>query len=345
MKIAIVCGGNSFEHEISIVSAISIKNILKEELIFIFLDKDREFYLIEKNNMKSNFFSSGKYKNSKKLHLDSKGFNKKSLLSNRKIVFDVLINLVHGRDGEDGKLSSLFELYNIPFIGPRPEASVVSYNKFLTKCYAKSLNIDVLDYQTMHISDKDKKCNIKLPVIIKPLRLGSSLGVSVVNKQDELDYAFDVAFEFDDDILIEPFIKQVKEYNLAGLKSNEFIFSIIEEPKKDTFLDFDKKYLDFSRTTLVNRANLSEDLELKIKNTFKIIYNNMFNGAIIRCDFFIINNKVFLNEINPIPGSMANYLFNDFNNVVKELANNLPRDKHIEINYKYINSIQKAKGK
>jgi len=94
MKIAIVCGGNSFEHEISIVSAISIKNILKEELIFIFLDKDREFYLIDAQNMKSNFFSLGDYKKSQNLTLKNGGFYKKALLGEKKIEIDTVIILV-----------------------------------------------------------------------------------------------------------------------------------------------------------------------------------------------------------------------------------------------------------
>ena len=75
------------------------------------------------------------------------------------------------------------------------------------------------------------------------------------------------------------------------------------------------------------------------------MYNNLFEGSIIRCDFFVVNDKVYLNEINSIPGSMANYLFEDFSTLFKEVANNLPRKKHIPINYEYVNKIQASKGK
>jgi D-alanine-D-alanine ligase len=183
------------------------------------------------------------------------------------------------------------------------------------------------------------------PVIVKPLCLGSSIGVSIVREESELEYALDVAYEFDDEVLVEPFIEGVKEYNLAGVKADEFIFSIVEEPQKEEFLDFDKKYLDFSRTSQVQEATLDSYLEENLKLTFQKIYGKLFEGALIRCDFFVVDGKVLLNEINPIPGSMANYLFSDFSAAVKKVTNHLPKSKKIEINYQYIHSIQKAKGK
>lgn len=184
------------------------------------------------------------------------------------------------------------------------------------------------------------------PVILKPVKLGSSIGVSIVKNQEELSYALDVAFEFDDAIIIEPFISGVREYNLAGTKVNgEFIFSIIEEPQKAEFLDFDKKYLDFSRTSKAKEVDLGDKLNLEIKESFKNLYNTLFEGSIIRCDFFVIDDKVYLNEINSIPGSMANYLFSDFQDLFTKVASNLPTKKDIPINFEYVNKIQFAKGK
>jgi D-alanine-D-alanine ligase len=345
MSIAIVCGGNSFEHEISIVSAISLKSVLKERLIYIFLDDSGEFYHIPTDKMKSNLFSSGEYKKMKKIYPKKGGFFESSIFGDKKIDFEIVINLVHGADGEDGKLSSIFELYGIKHIGPRGEASTISYNKFLTKAYAKSLGVNVLDFELLNINSKDKKSVIKFPIIVKPLRLGSSIGVSIVNRAEDLDYALDTAFEFDDDVLLEPFIDGVKEYNLAGFKAQDFVFSIVEEPQKGKFLDFDKKYLDFSRTATVNKADIKQSLQNQLEDTFKTIYNTMFNGSLIRCDFFVIDDEVFLNEINPIPGSMANYLFSDFNSSIKDLAFFAPIAKSSNVTYEYINKIQSAKGK
>jgi len=346
MKLAIIFGGSSYEHEISIVSAITLKGVIKGiNLEFIFIDSNRDFYLIEEKDMKSKFFSSKEYlKKAKKLELSKGGFFANGLFGNKKVEFDVALNLIHGRDGEDGKLASLLEFFDIKYIGPRVEASVISYNKLYTKLYANYLGVKVIDYKVVNIDDS-RDLDLEYPVIIKPLRLGSSIGVSIIKSKDELDYALDVAFEFDNQVLIEPFIEGIKEYNLAGAYANGWHLSIIEEPTKEEFLDFDKKYLDFSRDERVNRANIDEILEEKIQENFKKIYKHTFEGAIIRCDFFVIDNEVYLNEINPIPGSMANYLFDDFNNILSLVATNLPTSKNIKIDYLYINNIQKAKGK
>ncbi|RBQ30588.1 D-alanine--D-alanine ligase [Arcobacter sp. FW59] len=346
MKIAIVFGGVSFEHEISIVSSIAMKDVLKNELAYIFIDKDRDLYEIPSSKINSKLFSSGEYKKFDKVFLKKGGFYKHSGLFKKEqnIDFDIVLNLSHGGDGEDGILSSVLDFYNIPFISPRTEACVVSSNKFITKGYATSVQVNTLDYKYFTKND-----NIKVdmfPVILKPVKLGSSIGVSIVKNQDELQYALDVAFEFDDAIIIEPFVSGVKEYNLAGTKINgEFVFSIIEEPQKAEFLDFDKKYLDFSRTSKAKEVDLGEKLNNEIKESFKRLYNTLFEGSIIRCDFFVIDDKVYLNEINSIPGSMANYLFEDFNTIFNELVKNLPAKKYIPITYEYVNKIQATKGK
>ena len=343
MKYAIVFGGESFEHEISIVSTIALKDVLRADLTFIFCDANREFYLIPASKMKSKLFSSGEYQKESKLMLKNGGFYQKSLMKEKRVGCDVVINLVHGADGEDGKLASLFTFFDIPFIGPRVEASVLSFNKLYTKWYAKEYGIKVLDYEVLHKGEYNVQT--PYPFIIKPLRLGSSIGVSIVKEESELSYALDVAYEFDDAVLIEPFVEGVKEYNLAGCKAEDFIFSLVEEPQKEEFLDFDKKYLDFSRTRQVLEADIDDNLKEGLHGAFKKIYNRLFEGALIRCDFFVIDNEIYLNEINPIPGSYANYLFEDFASLMDKLAVHLPKERKIPVEYAYIHSIQKAKGK
>ncbi len=345
MNSAILFGGSSFEHEISIVSAITMKKVLKKStLTFIFVDKDRDFYLIENEMMKSNHFSSGEYLKGKKLTLKKSGFFTEGMFGSKEVTFDALLNLIHGRDGEDGKIASLMEFYGVPFISPRMEASALSYNKLYTKFLAESLGVKVVPYQHLSKND-DRILTLEYPVIIKPVRLGSSIGVTVVKAVEELDYALDVAFEFDSDVVIEPFLEGVKEYNQAGCKTDIWELSIVEEPQKEEFLDFEKKYMDFSRNSQVMAAEISEILEEKIQESFKKIYDPLFLGSIIRCDFFVVNDEVLLNEINPIPGSMANYLFEDFEGMIERLSKNLPKEKTIVIDYSYIHSIQSAKGK
>ena len=161
-----------------------------------------------------------------------------------------------------------------------------------------------------------------------------------------MDYALDVAFEFDDTVIVEPFIEGVKEYNLAGYYADgEFHYSMVEEPQKQEFLDFEKKYMDFSRSESLQKADISKEMEQKLQDAFKTVYTSLFEGALIRCDFFVIDGEVYLNEINPIPGSMANYLFEDFARDIERLANALPYRKNIKVNYEYIHSISQAKGK
>lgn len=343
MKFLIIFGGSSFEHEISIVSAITLKEkIKKHSLEFVFVDSKRDFYLIDKKNMKSKYFASGEYKNSIKLEITKGGFKyQKGLLKkNYYVKFDVALNLIHGRDGEDGKIPAMMEFFGIRAITPGIEACTVSYNKVFTKTFASLRGVEVIDYEIIN----SPKTKFDFPVIVKPARLGSSIGVSVVRNQDEFDYAFDVAREFDDLIITEPFIEGIEEYNLAGCFANGWVFSKIEKVEKKEFLDFEKKYMDFSRKE-VNLTKTDENLNIKLKENFKKIYANMFENALIRCDFFYKDGKIYLNEINPIPGSMANYLFENFDDVLEKLAKNLKKEKEIIIDYQYINKIQTAKGK
>jgi D-alanine-D-alanine ligase len=228
MKIAILFGGSSYEHEISIVSAITMKKVLKKsELVYIFVSSDRKFYLIDTQKINSKLFSSGEYRKSKELTLKNGGFQIDGMFGSKSVDFDVALNLIHGRDGEDGKIASLMEFFHLPFISPRIEASVLSYNKLYTKFLAESLGVKTVGYEYLSKND-ERKISMDYPVIIKPVRLGSSIGVSIVKEASELDYALDVAFEFDTDVIIEPFIQGVKEFNQSGSYTNEWELSIVE---------------------------------------------------------------------------------------------------------------------
>jgi D-alanine-D-alanine ligase len=345
LKLTILFGGASFEHEISIVSAITLKEKLSGfDLSFIFCDQDHIFYLIDSSKMKAVTFSKGEYKKMSQLTLAKGAFIQKGMFSSKEHS-GVFLNLIHGADGEDGNIAALFNFFSIKYIGPRVDASVFSYDKRYTKYLCEARGIKTLKYEEMS-SNAHEHINIAFPIIIKPSRLGSSIGVSIVKEENELDYALDSAFEYDNSIIIEPFLKDVKEYNLAGfMVDGKIHFSIVEEPQKNEFLDFEKKYMDFSRNEQVLKADISSELELKLKQNFEKVYKNLFEGALIRCDFFVVDDEVYLNEINPIPGSMANYLFENFKSSLELLCNSLPDAKKIKVNYEYIHSISKAKGK
>ena len=349
MGISIVFGGASYEHEISIVSTIALKKTLGTYIKhYIFLDGDHRFWLIPHEYMKSSFFAQGLYKTkAKELFLGNGGFYYPQGLFNKPKILKiaVLYSLIHGADGEDGTLSAICEFFAIPYIAPRVQACVLSFDKSLTKLFAAQRGVLTLESQILTQQDTPP-LTIPYPVIIKPARLGSSIGVSVVTQESQLRYGLDSAFEYDTRVLVEPFIENVKEYNLAGCKiGEEWVFSIVEEPSKKQFLNFEDKYLDFSRTQQVLHADISPTLEQELQENFKKIYTDAFEGALIRCDFFVIQDRVYLNEINPIPGSGAHYLFTDFLGTLQALSANLPHSKRIKPSYKYIEQIQKAKGK
>lgn len=364
MNFIVVFGGISYEHEISIVSAIALKKELNIAH-FVFIDAENNLYLIPQDSMTSKHFSTGAYKKDAQVSFTKGGFLRKGLLKNE-ILRGIVINLIHGKSGEDGQIAGLLEFYNIAYIGPRIEACAISFSKELTKNYAKSRGVKVLDYKVLrressaNLNDlgADSSANLKdshesnadsltFPCIIKPSHLGSSIGIAVAKEKDDLEYALDSAFEFDSVAIVEPFIPHIREFNLAGFKANgAFHFSIIEEVKKDEFFAFEDKYLDFQGSGAKKKAaDLSEDLVAKIQENFINIYENCFEGALIRCDFFMLNNEIYLNEINPIPGSMAYYLFGDFRGEIATLANDLPKTHKIPIKYQYISKIQAHKGK
>ena len=345
MKLTILFGGASFEHEISIVSAITLKEKLSGfDLTFIFCDQDHKFYLIDASKMKAITFSKGKHKKMPELSISHGVFTQKTMFSSVEHS-GIVLNLIHGADGEDGTVSALLDFFSIKYIGPRLNASVFSYDKRYTKWLCEARGIKSVNYQMLS-STNMKNMTLSYPVIVKPASLGSSIGVSIVRDESEIDYALDVAFEYDANVIVEPFIEGVKEYNLAGYMADGKIhFSIVEEPQKEEFLDFQKKYMDFSRSEQVLKADISDELVRRLKNAFEKVYRGMFEGALIRCDFFVVNSEVFLNEINPIPGSMANYLFEDFKGSLEALSSSLPHSKRVKVTYEYIHSISSAKGK
>jgi len=345
VKLTILFGGASFEHEISVVSAITIKEKLSTfDLSFIFCDDDHRFYLIDAAKMKATTFSKQEHKKMPELSLTLGGFSQKSLFGSKTHTGTVL-NMIHGADGEDGTISALLDFYKIAYIGPRKEACTFSYDKRYTKYLCNSINVSSVEYELFY-KNEAKTLELSFPVIVKPASLGSSIGVSIVKEESDFDYALDTAFEYDSAVLVEPFIEGVKEYNLAGyMADGKMNYSIVEEPQKEEFLDFEKKYMDFSRSEQVLKADISDELINKLKSNFEKVYRGMFEGSLIRCDFFVVNDEVLLNEINPIPGSMANYLFEDFAASIKELSSSLPNGNKIKVSYDYIHSISSAKGK
>ncbi|WP_300791222.1 hypothetical protein [Helicobacter sp. UBA3407] len=193
MSFCILFGGKSYEHEISIVSAIALKKLLPQVKHFVFLDALHNFYLIPIQNMQSKFFSSKEYIKAQKIYPKKDGFYLRTFFGEKPLNLPILINLIHGGDGEDGSVASLLDFYGIPYIGPRNPACVLSFDKELTKLLAKGRGVLSLEYRVLY-RDMPIPKNLTFPLIIKPARLGSSIGISIVESQEKLQYALESAF-------------------------------------------------------------------------------------------------------------------------------------------------------
>ncbi|MDA3049149.1 D-alanine--D-alanine ligase [Campylobacter sp. JMF_15 NE4] len=359
MKYGIIFGGQSYEHDVSILTAIAVKNALKgKNLVFIYCDANRRFFEIEEGNMVASYFArnfarshsantdaaEGGFSSQtsygskvKELTLSYGGFYTSGMFSKNRLEIDVCINTIHGGDGCDGKLASLLEFYEIPQIGPRLEASAVSHNKILTKNLAKNAGVKAINYAVLK---RTSLPSFNYPVIIKPAHLGSSIGASIVNSDLELDKIIDKVFKLDSEVIVEPFVKDVKEYSLAGCKiGGEIVFSKFGQPVKKDFLDFGRKYIDTTQPNTVTEQAVGISIADKMKDAFAKIYNSGFEGSIIRCDFFVFNNEIYLNEINPVPAALASYLFNDFGAIIDGLSTSLPQYKKIPVTYDLVTQI------
>lgn len=305
-KVTIIYGGKSYEHDISVKSYQSfIKNINKKyELSTIFVDKNGLWYL---NN---------------KLIDNIVDFLKKQ---------DIVINLIHGNIGEDGKLQGLFETFGIKYVGSNLISSSISMDKAFCKIILDNYGIKQIPYVIINKKSKIKEISEKLdfPVIVKPANCGSSIGISISNNKTELIKSLNNAFKYDKKVVVEKFIK-ARELEIGILDNNGIICSSIGEIKSNGFYDYTSKYI--KDTTLIINTELKNNIELEMKETSKKVFNILECSGFARVDFLYddINDELYFNEINTIPGfteiSMFPKLFiNDgysYSNIIDILIKN-----------------------
>ncbi len=261
------------------------------------------------------------------------------------IKFDVAIPAFHGLFGEDGTMQGLFDLANIPYTGMRTKASSILMDKVTTKYFLKALGIPVLPFAVIKrpsqgylIAEKELEELLKplgYPCIIKPAHLGSSIGVAKVNNLDEALSCLPAAFEYDDAAIAEPFVDNLIEYNVSVSKiSGRVMTSAIERPKtSDELLDFKQKYMSggddkggsklsgnksfapvsegmLSLTRDIN-PDIPKDMERDIRCWAELMFNAIDGSGAPRIDF-IGNSKsgdIWMNEVNPCPGSFGYFLW------------------------------------
>ena len=332
-NIAVFYGGKSVEHDISVITAMQVISFIpKEYKIYpIYITPNGEF-VIAKNLTDVNIYLNFT-KNAKKLRKITLNLGKNEIfvLKNNKIKEKIKVDCAllcnHGHGGEDGSLQGLLELCEIPYSSPSLPASAITMDKALTKAFLLSEHIDTPAYvQFSGIKYKkdfkkilEKISNkISFPCIVKPARLGSSVGINICSSEDMLIKSIDEALEFDDKIIVEKFVKDAREFCCAAIKAdNKIYLSKVIEVKKGEFYTFEEKYLESKQT---DELKIEDNLKSRIENLTRKVYETLELDGVVRIDFLydVVKNKLYVNEPNSIPGSLA---FNMFDTNFADLLN------------------------
>lgn len=313
-NIAVFFGGSSVEHDVSVITGVLTLNSLDKEKfnpIPIYVNNDGVWYTgdilkdldeyktLNLNKLKKVFLLPGE-----PTLMQAK---KKKLLPICNL--SVAINCMHGERGEDGSLSGLLNMCGVPLVSPDTLSSAVSMDKGATKIFLKGLGIKVLPYVIVENIKEISKIKLDFPVIVKPACGGSSIGISVANTRKELIDAILFAFRFGKKVIVEKCLKNFFEINCAAYKNKkgEIILSECERPiTVNEILTFEDKYSEGHHEF---PANIPKEYSDEIKKMTKKVYSALGFSGIIRIDYMICDDKIYLNEINSVPGSLAYYLF------------------------------------
>lgn len=341
-NVAVVFGGRSVEHEIAIISAVQAMASMdreKYEVHPVYMDKSGAFFTGTALFDIDTFRHAGKVESlCDRVALVSCGgrarleFMKSGLFGKKPIDIDVCFPIVHGTNCEDGSLQGYFETIGVPYVGCDVMSSAIGMDKALFKNVLHDCGLPVLPAVVFgaryFVAERDKviekiKHKIGFPAIVKPANLGSSVGISKVADEGELISALDLAFSFSDRILVEHAIENLREINCSVLGDrNDCSASALEEPvMHDKILSYDDKYrAGAKRSGSKGMASLSRKLPAdlpdekteEIKKIAVETFRCIGASGVVRIDFLMDTadgDKVYVNEINTIPGSLAFYLW------------------------------------
>lgn len=329
-NIAIIYGGKSVEHEVSIITGLQVYeniNLEKYNPILIYIDKDGNWFKGELLKNISIYTEWERYKKKLKKIIPSIDRNYKNNIFKN---IDAVIIACHGTYGEDGKLQGFLDLLEIPYTSCGVVASSSGMDKIVMKNIFAGIGLPVLPYIWFYKEDwlkEPKECINKIhytldyPVFIKPANLGSSIGISMANNENELINAINIAIEYDRRILVEKGVEDAVEINCSCFyANNEVLVSNLEEPIRwEKFLSFEDKYLrsnskakaGLAGMTRKIPAEISDEIKKEIEEYSKKIYRTMDCKGVVRIDYLLNKEKtkVYVNEINTIPGSLSFYLW------------------------------------
>ena len=361
IRLGVIFGGESVEHEISIITAIQAMNNLdkdKYEIIPIYISKDRTWYtgkMLMEIDVYKDFDELKRY--AKKVTLINEGNNfyliKVDGLFNKKVEeLDIVFPIVHGKGVEDGSLAGYLETIGIPYVGSSMLGASLGQDKVVMKQVMEANNIPVSKYTWFYDNEylNDSKKVLKgikelgYPVIVKPANLGSSVGISVCKNEKQITDAIEEAINYDSKIVVEKVIENLIEVNCSVTGNNEImeVSAIDEIINTHDFLTYDDKYnsngkktkLGFkyglkgskgmASTDRIIPARISKKLEDDVIKYAKETFRALNLKGITRIDFLIDkkNNKVYVNEPNTIPGSLAFYLWKAIGVDYKTLLDN-----------------------
>lgn len=332
LNIGVIFGGKSVEHEISIISAIEAMGYADEnkyKIVPIYIDKDNTWYTGEHLKSIINFRDIDLVKRyAKKVALvkmdRSFVLQKLGMFKKNLCVIDIVVPIGHGAYLEDGSLQGYLNMLGVPYAGPSVLGAALGQDKVIQKELLSVNNIPVVNYTWFYnyeLSDKklvqERLSKLKFPVFIKPSSLGSSIGIEIA--EDEKDFFKKVknTIKYDKKILVEEKVNDVKEINISVLGNYKKVeVSEIEEiNSNEDFYSFKEKYVNnFSKTQEKDKKTkpiiskeMIEDMKEYAINTFKALDGN----GVARIDFLINDNtkKIYINEINTIPGSLSSYLW------------------------------------
>lgn len=354
-KVAMMFGGKSVEHEVSVISGIQAllsMDTEKYDVIPVYITKKNELYIGEDiGKIECYKDIDGLLKRSQRVIMINEG-EKVSLVSyplkkfgkNTQIDIDIAFPVVHGTNVEDGALQGYLKTLGVPFVGCDVTASAIGMDKFIMKAVLKEAGVPVLDAKVYTLSDysefeallDDVEKTFGYPVIIKPVNLGSSVGISVAKNRVELTYSIDDAFRYATKVLVEHAIANLREINCAVLgDENDAVASECEEPlhTKD-ILSYEDKYVSNAKSggakgmASVSRkipADLSPEKREEIRALAVKAFKKLGCCGVSRIDFMIDQDtgKLYFNEINTIPGSLAFYLWEPIGVPYKELLDKM----------------------
>lgn len=372
LKVAVIYGSRTCEHDVSIVSALQAMDNLDKneyEIVPVYIARDGQWYtgrLLRNITFYSAFkpelvthvapvmSEDGKLTLMPVTSIAPHGFKGmvKVLMSNMNLgedtveKCDVVLPVMHGMNGEDGTLQGLLELFNVPYTSTGVLGSALGMDKIAMKQFFRGCGLPVIDGMWFARSEWNKnheevlnriESSCPYPVYVKPANLGSSIGISRATDRQSLIKAIETAVEYDRRILVERGIEKPVEINCSALRiKGEVRASLCEMPASwEEFLTFDDKYLRGSKSgkgqgmeSLARKvpAPISDELTQRIQQMTTQVYNAMDCKGVVRIDYMLDGDELYINEINIIPGSLAFYLWEPLGISFKEMLDCMIED-------------------